>query len=139
MTKVSTNERGAGAAELEALGQRLKGWRTTREGGERIPKELWRAATDLARIYGLSRTATALKLGYCDLRRRLQAGDAHGSGRSPSPVFVEVPAMPLPSSGGEHGSVELVAVSGARLILRVPEVGSAELLQVVEVFLRPGT
>jgi len=32
--------------------------------------------------------------------------------------------------------VELVAASGARLILRVPDVDSAELLPVVELFLR---
>ena len=118
------------------MAQRLKIWRGTRRPGQRIPEDLWQAATDLARIHGLSRTTTALKLSYYDLRRRLQAGAARDSRRLRPPVFVEVPSLPLPPDGGARGIVELVAASGARLILRVPDVDPAELLPVVELFLR---
>ena len=89
----------------------------------------------MARRDGLSRTATALKLSYYALQRRLQAGPAPSRG---APVFVEVPPVPGPTGGGERGTVELVAASGARLILRVPDVEAAELLPVVELFLRHG-
>lgn len=44
--------------------------------------------------------------------------------------------MPLPPEGGARGTVELVAASGARLILRVPDVGPNELLPLVRLFLR---
>ena len=127
---------GGTPAELEVLAQRFETWRRTRRGCRRIPEELWRAAADLARIQGLSRTATALKLGYHDLRRRLQGGEARDSPRRP--VFVEVPGVPLPPGGGERGTVEVVAASGARLIIRMPEASPAELRCVVELFLRHG-
>jgi len=136
MAKTSTSSLGAASAELQTLAQRLKTWRATRRPGQRIPEDLWQAATDLARIHGLSRTTTALKLSYYDLRRRLQAGAAGDNRRGRPPVFVEVPSLPLPPDGGACGTVELVAASGARLILRVPDVGPAELLSVVELFLR---
>ena len=136
MAKTSTSALGAASAELQAGAQRLKIWRATRRAGQRIPEDLWQAAMDLARIHGLSRTATALKLSYYDLRRRLQAGAARDNRRRRPPMFVEVPPMPLPPGGGERGTVELVTASGARLILRVPDVDSAELLPVVELFLR---
>ena len=136
MAKPSTSSLGAASAELQAVARHLKIWRATRRPGQRIPEDLWQAATDLARIHGLSRTTTALKLSYYALRRRLRAGPAPSRGRRRAPVFVEVPTMPLPSGGGERGTVELVAASGARLILRVPDAGPAELLALVRLFLR---
>jgi len=135
-TKTSTSARSADQSGLPALAQRFRTWRGRRQRGERIPEDLWQAATDLARIHGLNRTTTALKLSYYDLRRRLQAGAAGDNRRGRPPVFVEVPSLPLPPDGGACGTVELVAASGARLILRVPDVGPAELLSVVELFLR---
>lgn len=121
------------------LGQRLKTWRAIRPGRRRIPDELWRAAADVARIHGLSRTATALKLGYHGLRRRLQGGAARDNRRRRAPVFMEVAAVPMPPGDGERGTVELIAASGARLILRVPDASPNELLSMVQVFLRHGT
>jgi len=50
--------------QLHLLAQRLKAWRAARSPGQRIPDELWKAAADLARVHGLSRTAAALKLNY---------------------------------------------------------------------------
>jgi hypothetical protein len=72
----------------------------------------------------------ALKLNYYDLERRLQVGHA--------PVFVEVPAKPLPASGEERGMVELVQASGVRLILRLANVDPKDLLALVELFLQHG-
>ena len=137
MTKTSTTARGAASLGLPALAQRLKTWRATRQPSQHIPEDLWRAAADLAQVHGLSRTATALNLSYYDLRRRLQAGQApsRGGGRR-VPVFVEVPAGPLPSGGGERGTVELVHACGARLILRAPAAGPTDLLPLVRLFLR---
>ena len=101
--------------------------------------ELWRAAAAVARRHGLSRTAAAFKLGYYELRRRLQAGAARDDRRRRAPVFVEVPPMPLPPGGGERGTVELIAAGGARLILRLPAARPAELLPLVQLFLRRRT
>lgn len=53
--------------QLQALAQRLKAWRARRTPGQRIPEDLWKAAAQLARVHGLSRTATALKLAYYEI------------------------------------------------------------------------
>ena len=125
-------------AGQEPLAQRFKTWRTSRRRGERIPEELWQAAAELARCRGLSATAAMLKLSYYDLKRRLVAGNTSRPGDSRAPVFVEVPVTPLPPSGEERGTVELVQAGGARLILRFPSASPNDLLPVVQLFLRPG-
>ncbi len=136
MAKVSTSAPGAASSELQAVAQRLRTWRTTRRPGQRIPEELWRAATELARSHGLSRTTRALQLGYYALRRRLESGRARRSPSPPAPVFMEVAPVPLPPGDGGGGTVEIVQRCGARLILRLPAAGPKELLPLVDLFLR---
>lgn len=135
-TKTSTTARRAIPSGLPTLADRFRAWRVTRERGQRIPDELWQAATELARIHGLNATAAALKLNYYDLQRRLRTGRTPRRGRSRLPVFVEVPAMPLPPGGDERGAVELIQACGARLILRFPDAGPSDLLPLVQLFLR---
>ena len=125
-------------AGQEALAQRFKTWRAGRRRGERIPEELWQAAAECARRDGLSATATKLKLSYYDLQRRLEAGGRARRSGSRGPVFVEVPVTPVPASGEDRGTVELVQAGGTRLILRFPSASPNDLLPVVQLFLRPG-
>lgn len=133
-TKTTTSAPGAEFAGLQPLTQRFKTWRTARRRGQRIPEELWQAATGLARIHGLNPTVAALKLNYYDLQRRLQADRTPRRRRGP--LFVELPPVPVASGGGERGTVELVRACGARLILRLADVGPNELLPLVRLFLR---
>jgi len=134
MTAVQPSE----AAGLQSLARRFKIWRATRPRGQRIPTELWQAATALARIHGINPTVAALKLNYYDLQRRLHSGQACRRGSPPAAVFVEVPPVALPPGGGERGLVELVHAGGARLILHRGAAGADELLPLVELFLRHG-
>ena len=122
----------------EPLAQCFKTWRASRRRGERIPEELWQAAADHARRHGLSATAAMLKVSYYDLKRRQLAGDTSRRSGSRAPVFVEMPVTPVPPSGEERGTVELVQAGGARLILRFPSASPNDLLPVVQLFLRPG-
>ena len=135
-TKTSTSELRAVAAGLRPLAQRFAAWRATRQRGQRIPPELWQAATDLAQVHGLNPTAAALKLSYDKLERRLLAGGAPRRGRRGPPVFVELPSVALPPGGDERGTLELVQAGGARLILRLADAGPRDLLPVVKLFLR---
>lgn len=135
MATTSTVSRIA-APQLLWLGQRLKAWRATRTPGQRIPDELWQAAADLARVHGLSRTATVLRLSYYDLQRRLSGLPVPRRGRAPAARFVEL-AAPAPLVGlGEHGTIEMVEVSGARLTLRLANASPRDLLPIVQLFLR---
>jgi len=122
-------------AGLTALAQRFKTWRSERRRGQRIPEELWQAATEQAQIHGLNPTVATLGLNYYDLQRRMQGSRAPRRGRPPAPTFVELPAAALTPGGAEPGTVELIQAGGARLILRI---GAADLLPLVQAFLRGG-
>ena len=52
---------------------RFEEWRRTRKIGARIPDKLWSLAAKLADAHGLSRTASALKLDYHSLKKRVAA------------------------------------------------------------------
>ena len=80
-------------ARLSRLQQRFACWRESRKPGERIPKQLWNSAAKLASMYGVSQTATALKLDYYSLKRHL--GRLPDDSESKS-TFVELPPPPLP-------------------------------------------
>jgi hypothetical protein len=58
---------------LDQARRRLEQWRKTRSRGQRIPTSLWAAAVDAAREHGVSRASKALKLGYYDLKGRLES------------------------------------------------------------------
>ena len=122
--------------QLQPLAQRLKAWRAARTPGQCIPDELWKAAADLARVHGLSRTSSALKLSYYDLKRRLVVGRIPRRRRLTPAPFVEVAPPALASGLSERGTVELVQASGARLILRLPNASAPDLLPLVRLFLR---
>ena len=122
--------------QLQPLARRLKAWRTSRTRGQRIPDELWKAAADLARVHGLSRTSSALKLSYYDLKRRLVVGRIQRRRRLTPAPFVEVAPPALAPDLGERGTVELVQASGARLTLRLPNPSASDLLALVHLFLR---
>jgi hypothetical protein len=119
---------------MQLLAQRLNAWRADPTRSQRIPEDLWKAAADLARVHGLSRTATELRLNYCQLRGRVS--EVGGIGRpEPTPQFVEL-AAPMPSAEvGQHGTLELVQAWG-RLTLRLPHASPRELLPIIELFVR---
>lgn len=86
-----TRRRTATAAELEALRSRFERWRRTRKSKTPIPEELWSAAVELARRYGVNRTAAPLRLDGGKLKRLVLAA-GRGSRRPAPPRFVELPA-----------------------------------------------
>ena len=81
----------------ESIGDTIRGferWRASRPRGARIPATLWRSATALAAVHGVSKTATALGLDYYALKKRLGERPARASpaveGPDPAPGFIEV-------------------------------------------------
>ena len=75
---------------------RFEAWRRTRAVGARIPERLWTLAVKLADAHGLNRTASALRLDYYALKRRVASTSAQA--RSATPAFVELspPAVAAP-------------------------------------------
>ena len=116
------------------LAERLNQWRSTRCRSQRIPEALWNDAVSLARHHGLSPTATALKLSYYDLRRRMGGSPRESKPVSITPAFVEIPHSP--GSKLDLGTVELFRPNGSRLTLRLSNPKSRDLLPLVQAFLR---
>lgn len=58
-------------ARLAGLRRRFEDWRRTHEARSRIPASLWRSAVKMAGVYGLNRTARALRLDYYALKKRV--------------------------------------------------------------------
>lgn len=122
-------------AGLQPLVERFKVWRGNRPWGQRIPVELWQAAVESARQHGVTVVARALQVDDGALQRRLHSGEMRGKRVAGAPVFVEVPAAPLPAGGGERSRVELIHAGGSRLIWHPGDAGAAELLAVMQMFL----
>jgi hypothetical protein len=100
-----------------ALGRsRFEAWRGERKLGARIPRPLWDLAVRLAKLHGVSRTATALGLDYYGLQRR--TGTVAAPAPSSNPAFVEVQA---PIVAGKECRLEFD--NGAGATLRVQLVG----------------
>ncbi|HEX8815168.1 MAG TPA: hypothetical protein VF753_06685 [Terriglobales bacterium] len=78
-------------ADLESLRLRFERWRRTRKSKTRIPDGLWSAAVELARRYGINRTAAPLRLDGGKLKRLVLAA-GRGSRRPAAPKFVELVA-----------------------------------------------
>jgi len=132
---MATTTPGMDSAQLRSLAHRLKAWRATRIGRQRIPEEFWAAAAGLAGVHGLNRTAAALKLSYYGLRRRLSGNPGQRKRGVRHPAFVELAPPVLAPSLDQQGTIELIQVSGARLTLRLPNASPQDFLPVVELFL----
>jgi hypothetical protein len=98
-------------------------WRRQRQPGSRIPEPLWQLAVRLVSTYGLSRTATALRLDYYSLKKQVAA--ASNQPESNGPAFVEVPAPSV--LVGKQARVELDNGAGASLRVHLVGYDAADL------------
>jgi hypothetical protein len=81
---------GAGVAGLNVLSRKIEHWRGQKPRSRSMPEELWQEASEAARSLGVSRVATALKVGYARLRQRGGVEGARKAARRPEP---SVPAL----------------------------------------------
>lgn len=135
-TKSTPSQSGLADAVAPVL-ERLSAWRATRRRGQRIPEDIWKAAARLAQTHGLNPTASALKLNYYDLQRRL--GDE--SIQTPSavtagPTFVELASAAGGAPSTQSGALELIHPGGARFSLSSRAIDSADLPALIQAFLR---
>ena len=73
-----TGSRGEIPAGLVTLRRRFDRWRRTRKRGSPTPDRLWRPALQAAGVYGLNRTATALRVNYYALKKQVERAAAGG-------------------------------------------------------------
>ena len=102
-------------------------WRSRHRPHTRLPEELWRKATALARKHGLNKTARALGLKYDSLKKHLEqtAGKALAPTKS-EPGFIElVPRRMTP--GSVECTIEWVDGHNATVRMHIKGAGLSEL------------
>lgn len=121
---MSRRKRKAVPRRIVELTKQIESWRQTREKRTRMPEELWTEAVEVARMHGIWKVSNATRVSYESLKVRVErveppapaaAVDAAASGFvsvAPGPQIFGTPE-PMTTE------VELVAVDGARLVVRV--------------------
>src|SRR5713226_4116115 len=93
------------------LQHQLDQWRSAQKGRTKLPESFWQAAVDLAKQYGVFRTAQPLRLDYTRLKQRL-SGAAQRQ-ESPRPAFVEL-VRPQPTEM-EECVIEFESAQGGKM------------------------
>jgi hypothetical protein len=90
---IMTQHQNAIPEPIAQLQQQLTQWRSTNQPRTRLPETFWNAAVELARQYGIYRTAHSLRLDYVGLKERLLGSGTRPrkqARKSPKPAFVEL-------------------------------------------------
>ena len=104
-------------SDLQELSGRFEDWRRTRRGKVPIPELLWAAAAELARSYGVCRTAQVLRLEYKKLKQLTdgEAGDKPVRRRRSSAPATFMELVPSPTAAAEC----VIELEGPRGKLRI--------------------
>jgi hypothetical protein len=96
------------------LQQQLDQWRGVQKGRTKLPESFWQAAVDLAKQYGVFRTAQPLRLDYTRLKQRLSGAGQRQE--SSGPAFVEL-VRPHPAEM-EECVIEFESAQGGKMRVR---------------------
>jgi hypothetical protein len=107
----------------------FQAWRATRQTGSRIPQTLWALAVRLAKMHGVSRTASALGLAYYTLKER--AEQTADQPQSSDAAFVELPSSVVV---GKQGLFELDNGAGARIRVQLVGYDAADVVALLRNF-----
>jgi hypothetical protein len=100
-------------------------WRKTRRGRSPIPRELWAAAGELARMHGVNRISRVLRLEFNHLKRMAESGgQIPATGAAKAQAFLEL-LNPGPSGAPEY-TIEIDGPNGT-LRIHCKGVTAAEL------------
>ena len=115
--------------QLVRTAARFANWRRNRVIGTRIPKILWASAVRLAAQFGISRTASCLKLDYYELKKHLESptpSAIQASVAKQTPAFVEWPASSFPTSA--ECVIELENAAGSKMRIQLKGSHSPDLV-----------
>ena len=111
-------------------------WRSESGVKRRLPDAFWVEATELAKVLGVSRVSLVLKLRYQLLKKRVGSQAPAKITVPEIPLFQEVQWAAKPGECLEVGAVELTLPSGARMKARASHLSAADLIPLIQQFLR---
>lgn len=120
--------------DLEQLRRRFEEFRATQPKRSRFPEGLWAAAAELAKRYGVNRTAQVLRLEYGGLRKRVEnQARAKAKNKKKEPAsfleFIAPGAKPV-----SNCMVEVESAHGGKLRLELKAVATRELVDLIRAF-----
>jgi hypothetical protein len=120
--------------DLEQLQRRFEEFRATQPKRSRFPEALWAAATELAKRYGVNRTAQVLRLEYGGLRKRVEnqaRPKAKSKQKEPASFleFIAPGAKPV-----SNCTVEVESAHGGKLRLELKAIATTELVDLIRAF-----
>lgn len=120
--------------DLEQLRRRFEEFRTSRSGRSRFPETLWTAAAEMAKRYGVNRTAQVLRLEYGGLRKRAEnqlrpKGKNQKTEAAGFLEFLGPGAKPV-----TYCSVEVESARGGKLRLELKSIATTELVDLIRAF-----
>ena len=105
-------------AKLARGCRRFEQWRDSHKPRSRLPKHLWSLAAELAQEFGLSRTASILRLDYNALKTRVELADSNPHGAlPPSPSFLEL--LPPEMQSPVECTVDCEGSQGTRIHIHI--------------------
>jgi hypothetical protein len=128
------DSRRASPDSLSTVQGKFERWRRSRTLGTRIPEALWRAAVEVGREHGVSKTAQELRLDYYALKERLESapGERSAAEQPGGRGFLEIPLC-APSATLEC-VLELDDGQGARLRVELKGAAPTELETLARAF-----
>lgn len=107
-------------AEVRKVQEQFARWRASKQGRERIPQRLWRAAARLCEAHSVNRVARWLRMNHTALQDR--TGGRSSPPRShPAPTFVEwrAPAAMFPGASSTEYVLEVEGAGERTVRIRV--------------------
>jgi hypothetical protein len=117
-------------SSLEEVRRQFEAWRNQPHRGRRIPEELWEAAARLCLRYSVLKVSRALRLGYNELKQRVQRTSQPAS---PSPFVELAPLLPATEM-----VVDCEDGSGRRLRIQYQGSVQADVLGLLRTFWEAG-
>ena len=101
-------------AKLACGRRRFESWRSAHKPYTRVPEHLWTLAAELAREYGLNKTARTLRLDYNCLKKRIELPASNdASPAMPTPQFLEL--LPSGTSSTVECTIECENAKGTKI------------------------
>jgi len=105
-------------AKLADGRQQFERWRSQHKPYTHIPEPLWSLATELAREFGLNRTASMMRLDYYGLKKRLERpGLDDASPATDGPSFLEL--LPVQATPAVECTIECQNAAGTQIRIQL--------------------
>ena len=128
------SHRSGSEPELKELRERIGRWRSNRQSRE-MPAELWDAAAEAARRFGVSHVSSVLGVGYASLKARAAGVQARAVAKQAA--FVEVSGAQLLTSVAPGAVTIELARGDSRMTIHLPVTSGLDVAALVNVFVRP--